>query len=499
MTRLSTRLSAWYVATFILLLGAAFGISWIVIASLLQQQIDNDLVEDVDFFRQTFLDGGLEALSRAIEEEVDQITDQDEFIRLIDPDATSIDRALDNRPFSRLVASLRPPEIPANSNHVLRDLYLTNGDESGESGDPAPRFREISARVGPRLLLHAGESVTEQQKILTLVATCFIGVLLLGLPIAGIAGWLMARRASRDIEQIGAIASRIGSDNFDERISFQPADLETANLAFAFNHMLDRIRGLVHEIQDLTDNIAHDLKGPLARIRFMSEVILSRNFSFAERERYAEQTIEECDRLIHMIDTSLDVAEVEAGIHRNDRHPLNLSNLLLDAIDLFEPLAEEHHLKLIASIESDMLVLGNEQDLQRMVANLLDNGIKYTDESGTITIDLSREGNTVILTIADNGIGIDAKDQASVFRRFYRCDRSRSKEGCGLGLAFARAVARQMKGEITLQSAINEGSRFTTTLPLWAADRSNATPSSGWEATGRTDPAAQAQASMDSR
>ena len=499
MTRLSTRLSTWYVATLVLLLGTAFGISWIVVASLLQQQVDDDLTEDIEFFRQTYDEGGLAALNHAIADELAQETGNDEFIHLVDTAAYDTGPPDDTDPWKQLVASLDLPGIPPGEDHVLQDLSLPAYAGAAESGDPDPRFRTIVARLDAGLLLHAGESVVEQEQVLSLLATCFVAVLLLGLPVAGVAGWLMARRASRDIEQISAIASRIGNDNFDERIEFQPVDLETANLASTFNHMLDRIHDLVREIRDLTDNIAHDLKGPLARIRFMSEVILSRDHSFAERERYAEQTIEECDRLIHMIDTSLDVAEVEAGIHRNDWRPLDLSVLLADAVDLFEPAAAERQLTLDAEIEPDVRVVGSEHDLQRMVANLLDNAIKYTDTPGRIITELRSGPQSAVLSVTDNGIGIDSRDQQSIFRRFYRCDRSRSKEGCGLGLAFARAVARQMGGDITLTSVPQQGSTFVVTLPRWIAARPDPGPAFNPLTSQGTVIASSPQASMESR
>jgi signal transduction histidine kinase len=237
-------------------------------------------------------------------------------------------------------------------------------------------------------------------------------------------------------------------------------------LAVTFNQMLDRIRNLVTGVRRMNDDIAHDLRSPLTRMRGLAEVTLTQEAREEAYTHLAASTIEECDRLLAMISTMLTISRTEDGVTAVERRPVDVSELVLKACDLFQTSAEDKNIVLSARVEERIVVNGDQSMLQRMVANLIDNAIRYTDPEGCIDVSLNTaEENQAILAVTDTGIGITLEDQALVFERFYRGDRSRSQEGAGLGLSLARAVARAHGGDIGLYSTPGQGSTFTVRLP----------------------------------
>jgi signal transduction histidine kinase len=241
---------------------------------------------------------------------------------------------------------------------------------------------------------------------------------------------------------------------------------EIDQLAMTFNQMLDRIQSLVAEIRQMGDDIAHDLKSPLTRIRGMAEIALTTGKSMVEYEAMAASAIEECDRLLSIINTMLMISKTEAGVEKPSREKIDLAGLVREACELFGTTAEERGLTLSCDVPERCIVAGDARMIQRLLSNLLDNAIKYTSTGGRVDVSLSQiEGRDATLTVKDTGVGISAVDLPHIFERFYRGDRSRSESGTGLGLSLARAIARAHGGDITVESRLHEGSVFTVTLP----------------------------------
>jgi signal transduction histidine kinase len=241
---------------------------------------------------------------------------------------------------------------------------------------------------------------------------------------------------------------------------------EIDQLAMTFNQMLDRIQSLVAEIRQMGDNIAHDLKSPLARIRGLAEITLTTGTSLAEYEGMAASAIEECDRLLDIVNTMLMISKTESGLEKPSREKLDLADLVREACELFETTAEDRGLTLTCNVPERCVIAVDARMIQRLLSNLLDNAIKYTSAGGRVDVSLSQvEGWGATLTVKDTGIGISAGDLPRIFERFYRGDQSRSKAGTGLGLSLARAIARAHGGDITVESRRHEGSLFAVTLP----------------------------------
>ncbi len=218
-------------------------------------------------------------------------------------------------------------------------------------------------------------------------------------------------------------------------------------------------------MREMTDNLAHDLRSPLARIRTSAEMALAGSESKTEWESLALNTTEECDRLLEMINTTLDIAEAESGAAKLKITDIDLVDVILDACDLFKTVAEDRHIRIVTNVPKQCGIRGDLQRLQRVVANLLDNALKYTPTGGHVTIKVVDKGQSVELSIEDTGPGMSADELPRIFQRFYRCDRSRSENGNGLGLSLAQAFIRAHGGDISVNSAPGKGSTFTAVIP----------------------------------
>jgi signal transduction histidine kinase len=208
-----------------------------------------------------------------------------------------------------------------------------------------------------------------------------------------------------------------------------------------------------------------DLKSPIARIRGMAEIALTTAKTPAEFKVMAGSVIEECDRLLDIINTMLMISKTEAGVEKPSREKIDLTSLVREACELFGTTAEDTGLTLSCQVPAQCVIAGDAGMIQRLLSNLLDNAIKYTSIGGQVEISLSPiKEREVTLTVKDTGIGISAEDLPRIFERFYRGDQSRSESGTGLGLSLARAIAHVHGGDITVESRLQEGSVFTVTL-----------------------------------
>lgn len=454
---LSFRLTLWYASMFIVFLLVALLFSYLAINSILNKRMDDDLAEDIDEFRLLFSTSGLQPVLKEIEREAGSGNAETVFLRLLDKEGDTI--------FASDLEDWRGLEVDKELVKHVASMHAKPVLETQDIASQDYATRIIYGLIGPDTILQIGESLEEKAEIMELILAVFMLMFLLVLPVASGISWFVARKAAQGIEEVSRAAVEIRRGEFDRRVSVKAHTAEIQTLVDTFNSMAERIRNLIAEMREMIDNIAHDLRSPLARIRAIAETMITEGGSMENCHAAAADTIDECDRLIKLINTTLDVAEAEADVSYVAKEAVELSTMVEDACELFEPLAEKKRVSLSCRIEPDCRLQGNKQNLQRMLTNLLDNALKYTPANGEVTVSLVPATDQFSVIVADTGIGIPESDQRRVFDRFYRCDRSRSEDGCGLGLSFARAVARAHRGEINLTSAPNQGSTFIVTLP----------------------------------
>jgi signal transduction histidine kinase len=278
-------------------------------------------------------------------------------------------------------------------------------------------------------------------------------------------GWFMSKRALSGVEEMTRAAVDITHGALDRRVPVTLNGDEIDRLANAFNTMVDRVQELIGQMKEITENIAHDLRSPITRIRGLAEMALIGENTDEGYSVVTGTIIEECDRLLAMINTMLDISEAEAGVIKFNIEPIDVVLMINDVVDLFHPVAENRHIGIEVRVPDSAYVHTDKRRLQRVLGNLLDNALKYSYPSGHILVQVKTDDNHIIIEFHDNGIGISQEDLPHIFDRFYRGEKSRTELGNGLGLSYVKAFVTSLGGSMTVASTSGEGSIFTVCLP----------------------------------
>ncbi len=453
---LALRLTLWYAGIFAASSILAFVFVYTLMVSVVQERTDEDLQEDIAEFASFWETGGLERVETEMLLESQGEEADHAFFRLWAPDGQSL--------ASTDLSSWPDLDMPEDA--LLR---LAEADEPVLQTLTVPErehaVRSIYGAIAPGVVLEIGQSLEEDDEFIGAFRDGFLITLaavgLLGGPI----GWFMARRALRGVEEVTRTATQIADGALNRRVPVRSKSGELDRLAQTFNTMLDRIQALIVGMREMTDNLAHDLRSPVARIRASAEMALTGSRSQTHWESLAANTTEECDRLLEIINTTLAIAEAESGAAELKITDVDLVDVVTDARELFHTVAQDKQISIVANVPEHCRIQGDLQRLQRVLANLLDNALKYTPAGGRVLINVVDEGRQIKLSVEDTGVGITGDDLPHVFERFYRCDRSRSENGNGLGLSLAAAFVRAHGGDITVSSEPGHGSTFTVVLP----------------------------------
>ena len=289
--------------------------------------------------------------------------------------------------------------------------------------------------------------------------------------IGTIGGLVVARRVLRRVEAINADARNIIEGDLTGRLQIAGTGDELDRLVVNLNDMLERIAELMAGMKEVSDNVAHDLKTPLTRLRSRAEQTLRLGDTVEEYRNALEKVIDDADGMIRIFDALLMIARAEAGAGREGMVDVDVAAVASDVGELYEPLAESRGVTLRGEIDQNLFVHGSRELIGQALANLVDNALKYglgDDETSvsdrTITLSATRRGQTVEIAVGDHGPGISAADRPRIVDRFVRLENSRSRPGSGLGLSLVAAVARLHNGDLRVED--NEpGLRIAMTLP----------------------------------
>ena len=360
--------------------------------------------------------------------------------------------------FLPIVGNLdRWPHIPAGEDGWL-SIQLEQASLGGEAVHLA-RARTFVLRGGFHLLVGRDmHELTETRQLIVRTLGWGFGITVL-LGVAG--GGMMSRSTVRRIEAINQTSREIIQGDLSRRIPSEGSGDDFDQLADNLNSMLDQIQMLMDGVRHVSDNIAHDLRTPLTRLRNRLEAI---NVQTSLDRADIEGAIAEADSLLSTFNALMRIARIEAGQRTSGFELLNLSRLVRDVVELYEPLAHERQQTFTASIEEDLKTSGDRDLLFQAIANVLDNAIKYTPEGGGVEIALSRSGKRARVVVVDSGPGIPESERGRVFERFVRLESSRNAPGNGLGLSLVAAVLRIHKADITLGG--EAGLEVTLSFPL---------------------------------
>jgi signal transduction histidine kinase len=319
---------------------------------------------------------------------------------------------------------------------------------------PAHLAVAIPVDIGPDRRLIVGRDVEDQREYANSIRYAFLfgfGAL----SIIGLLGGLaVSRLIVNRMDEITTTSRQIMEGDLSRRIPTTGRGGELDALADNLNQMLERIEGLMNGLREVSDNIAHDLKTPLNRLRNSAEAALRDPRGEEAYREGLERTIEKADDLIKTFNALLLIARLEAGPLDDSTEVFDLGRFVTDVSELYSPAAEEAGFALAIEAETDVLVRGNRQLIGQAIANLIDNAIKYSragEPGSAITVRAFRAGDRPAISVGDHGPGIAAADRERVLKRFVRLEASRTKPGTGLGLSLVAAVARLHHGEVQLE------------------------------------------------
>jgi signal transduction histidine kinase len=304
--------------------------------------------------------------------------------------------------------------------------------------------------VAQGFYLLVARDVDERRALESLFRTALVSgaVLMLVLGLAG--GVLISRNFLARLDVINRTSRQIMGGDLARRVPVTPAGDEFDDLSNNLNRMLDRIERLLHGMREVSDNVAHDLRSPLNRLRNRLELAAMRQTPESETARDFEAAVQETDRLIGTFNALLLIAEAEAGSVRESMQDFSLGEVIEGIGELYGPLAEEKSLRFSVRKSPDAAIIhGNQNLISQALANLVDNAIKYTPAGGTVVVALENDVDGPSLVVADNGPGIPLQDRARVTERFVRLESSRNSPGTGLGLSLVAAVARLHEADLT--------------------------------------------------
>jgi len=341
--------------------------------------------------------------------------------------------------------------------------------EAPEGNDHRALVQVVQLPGGFRLLV--GRDLEERERLFGIIANAGQWSLALVIVLGLAGGFFVSRRVLNRVEAMTDKAQIIMAGDLAGRLPVAGTGDELDRLAEHLNAMLERIEALMRGLKEVSDNIAHDLKTPLTRLRNRCEQALRGSADVADYRAALEATIAESDELIRTFNALLMIARAESGQARDNMTEFDAAEIARDVGELYEPLADEKGITLTVDAPGAAPVRGNRELVSQALANLIDNAIKYAGPNGKlngapaeIVVKAGNDGERIALSVADRGPGIAEADRGRVVERFVRLEQSRSEPGSGLGLSLAAAVARLHGGELKLEDN-HPGLRSTIALP----------------------------------
>ena len=349
------------------------------------------------------------------------------------------------------ISALQPGVLDTEGWTTLPFRYQRIGETANENHRALAQV--VFLPNGMRLMV--GRDIGEREQVRGLVRQALVMALAI-MFVGALAIWFfVGRRALRRIDHMSEASKKILAGDLAQRLPVNGSGDEFDRLSLSLNTMLGRIERLNEGLRQVSDNIAHDLKTPLTRLRNRAEAALAGDRGAEAHREALEQMIADSDQLIRTFNALLMISRVEAGSSTAQMSDVDLSGLAADAAELYEPVAEEQGVTLTAQVTPGISIRGNRELLAQALSNLIDNAIKYVGDvpAPAITVTLARSGGEALLGVSDNGPGVPADRHEDVVKRFVRLDESRSKPGTGLGLSLVQAVAALHGGRLELKDA----------------------------------------------
>ncbi|MEN6319645.1 MAG: HAMP domain-containing sensor histidine kinase [Syntrophaceae bacterium] len=449
------RLTLWYSSLFILTSLILFGLTYLFLSSYAEQKDREIIRSEFEECAVQYQTKGMEALEKEVNLEKYVNKESPYYVRLAGKQNETLFLSIPDG-WTKTDAE-RLKNLNIQENKTWTELKVGKG--------AADTAEFISERLSDGSFLQVGKN-TEYRKDITerfkrIFASVMIPVALLGF--AG--GAFLAFRALRPIRDFINTVRFIDRGTMSARVPVAYNGDELDDLAILFNNMLERIESLINGMRAALDNVAHDLRTPLTRLHGTAELTLQ---SEADADLLREALMdcaEESQNVLTMLNTLMDISEAENGTMALKMEEVDLSKLIEDMVELYRCVAEDKNILVRVSVSEKLYLVCDHNRIRQVMANLLDNALKYTPAGGKIEIKADLKGQQAVIVFEDTGQGIPAEYLPKIWDRLYRGDKSRSQRGLGLGLSLVRAVVYAHQGSVEVESVPDKGSKFTVFLP----------------------------------
>ena len=422
------RLVAWYAAVFGISVAILLGIVYWIGVSAVEQQLHDSITREMRLLTDVYNTRGVDALERALDRRTSELTSPRRYYRFQDAGG-------------RLIAGNLPRQEPIEAVMVMpvpesAEARQAKGEKAAKADSMVAQGRRLS---GGEFLL-----VGENRYRLVKAKEAIFGAIGWGVPLTVLlalgGGVLLAISYLRRIDEVNRALSSIMEGDLGRRVRTRGSGDEMDRLAANLNAMLERIQTLMEGVKRVSDDLAHDLRTPLSRLRQRLESARARSSTVPDFGVVIEQSIADVDAILDTFGALLRIAQVESGARRSAFGEVDLAALASSLAEIYAPVAEDKGQRLVAAIDGGLSVLGDRELLLQMLTNLVENAIQHSAPGASIVLGAARAGESVVVRVADSGPGIPAAERDNVFRRFYRLETSRSTPGNGLGLALVKAV-----------------------------------------------------------